>query len=49
MPLTKAVLLDNTDIICMSGVSTMSLNDDAGDYDEEQSPGVSRDVWGSQW
>lgn len=48
-PSLKVVQLDNTDIICTSGPSTMSLNEDVGDYGEDERPDVSRDIWGTQW
>lgn len=46
-PSMKVVEIDSNDIICTSGISTMSLNEDVGEY--EESSGVSRDIWGTQW
>lgn len=48
-PSLKVVQLDNTYIICTSGPSTMSLNEDVGDYGDDERPGVSRDIWGTPW
>lgn len=47
-PSAKVIRLENTDIICTSP-STMSLNEDVGEYGENERPGVSRDIWGIQW
>lgn len=47
-PSMKVIQLLNTDIICGSP-TTMSLNEDVGDYGEDERLGVSRDIWGSQW
>lgn len=47
-PSIKVINLENTDIICTSPKG-FSLNEDAGDYGEDERPGVSREIWGSQW
>lgn len=48
-PSLKVIEIDSNDIICTSGPSTMSLNEDVGDYGEDERPDVSRDIWGTQW
>lgn len=46
-PSMKVIQLESNDIICTSGISTMSINEDVGGYDEGS--GVSQDIWGKQW
>lgn len=49
-PQLKVVQLDNSDIICASpDPRGLSINEDVGDYEEEERPDVSRDIWGNQW
>lgn len=50
-PSMKVKEIDRNHIICGSpgGPTPMSLNEDVGEYGEDERPTVSRDIWGSQW
>lgn len=46
----KAIELESIDILAGSNEpQAFSLNEDVGEYGEDERPGVSHDIWGTQW
>lgn len=49
-PSTEILELKITGIMAGSyEPSAFSINEDVGEYGDNEHPGVSRDIWGSQW
>lgn len=49
-PSAKVIELDSTDMIAASAPSEIKMTkEEAQNYDSENTPNVSSDIWGSQW
>lgn len=49
-PSLKVIELDGNAILAGSNEpSALNINEDVGEYGEDERPGVSRDIWGTQW